>query len=71
MGRTVSEGRQVYLDLAPGVSVGVDFEVAMSLDRKGFARLYRAHVHGAKRREAKRWAERQWREREAILWAAT
>lgn len=40
-------------------SVSVAYDEAISLDRKGFANLYRRHVCGASRKEAKQWADRQ------------
>jgi hypothetical protein len=62
---------QVWLDLSSlggtAVSIGIDRETAMSLDRKGFARLYRDTLIGASRREAKAWADKQVADRAAAL----
>lgn len=58
---------QVWIELGPGVSVGIDRDEAMSLDRRGFAKLYRTTVCGASRREARRWADRQLLERAAAV----
>lgn len=50
---------QVWVEIGAGCSVGIDREEAMSLDRKGFAKLYRSTVCGSSRREAYAWADRQ------------
>jgi hypothetical protein len=61
---------QVWVALDESVSIGIDREEAMALDRKGFANLYRKTVYGSSRREANAWADRQIADRAAAL-AAT
>lgn len=63
---TIDE-RQVWLELADGVSVGIGESEARALDRKGFAKLYRQSVYRASRRDAKRWADEQVRRRDEAL----
>lgn len=47
-------------------SVGVRRSAALALDRKGFVRLYRLHVYGASKREARAWADRQIEQRASV-----
>jgi hypothetical protein len=47
--------------------IEVPYEDALTMDRKGFAKLYRRTVHGAKRREAYAWADKQIEIREKAL----
>ena len=54
----------VYLDLAPGVSVGIPRQAAWSMGERELAKVYRGSVHGASRREARRWARSQIEARE-------
>jgi hypothetical protein len=57
----------IWLDLAPNVGMEVDFNEAFLGDERWFAALYKRHVYGAKRGEAKAWAKRQIAERDAAL----
>jgi hypothetical protein len=58
---------QVWLAISDGVSIGIDRDEAMSLDRDGFVALFRRTVYPppgfrARRRwkrEAEAWADRQ------------
>jgi len=51
--------------------VRVDYETYCSLSRRDLARLYRQHVPGASRSEARRWARRQAWQRTLPLRRAT
>lgn len=66
---------QVWLEIGDGVSVGIDRDEAMAMDRDGFAKLYREQVYPppgfrarlAWRRKAEAWADEQIELREAAL----
>lgn len=50
-----------------GVAVGVDSAEALTWTADDFAKLYRKHVHGSTKKEAKAWGEAQVRERDLAL----
>jgi len=55
---------EIYLTLytlpsGASTSIGIDRELAFSLDRKGFIKLYRKTVWGSKKKEAGVWADEQ------------
>jgi hypothetical protein len=58
---------QVWLALDETVSVGIDRDEALSLDRKGFAKLYRKTMWGSSQREANAWADKQIADRAAAV----
>jgi hypothetical protein len=64
-------GKQVWLLIGTSggaqTSIGVDRDVVMTLDRKGFAKLYRNTVYGSKRKDALAWADKQIEERRAAI----
>lgn len=57
----------IWLDLAPGVSMETDFDEAYEGDEAYFVALYKRHVYGAKRKDAKAWARQQIAERQAAM----
>lgn len=59
--------RTVWLSLAPGTQIAVDYDDAVSWTDDDFAALYLRHVVSAKRDEAETWAQRQVEERDAYL----
>ena len=66
---------QVWMEINEGVSIGVDREEAMSLDREGFIALYKRTVYPPRgyrrrqawKRDAERWADKQLADRTAAL----
>ena len=58
---------QVWVALDERTSIGIDRDKAMSLDRKGFANLYRKTVWGSSQREANAWADKQIADRAAAV----
>lgn len=60
-------GKVVWLNLTEDVQVAVPRDEALQLNRRGFARLYRQHVAGATRHEARQWADRQIALRDSVL----
>jgi hypothetical protein len=62
---------QVWLALDEHTSIGIDRAKAMSLDRTGFASLYRKTVYGSSQSEANAWADKQIADRATAVGTAT
>lgn len=60
----------IWLPLYEGeddrVSIGIGRTEAMSMSKRDLARMYRRHVYGASRRQAREWARRQVAERSGV-----
>jgi len=57
----------MWLTLHEGCQIEIPRAEAWTMSEKNFARLYRAHVYGCSRRDAREWAKAQVSVRDTIL----